>query len=112
MRARTVMEHFAAFHDPDGELLPPFADLKSDKADVHRCAEIIQQLDFICAQVSGQIRWWLDWRVDDVRHTRCVMRTRALACFQTLTCTHAHIHTRAHTHALTHTHTHTHTHMH
>lgn len=44
------MEHFDAFHS-EGELLPPFCDLEPD---LHQCAEIIQQLDFICAQLPAE----------------------------------------------------------
>eukprot|EP00035_Acanthoeca_spectabilis_P023485 m.449577 g.449577 ORF g.449577 m.449577 type:complete len:753 (+) comp19841_c0_seq1:144-2402(+) len=50
IRARTVMEHFEAFHS-EGELLPPFSD---PEPDLHKCAEIIQQLDFICAQLPAE----------------------------------------------------------
>lgn len=44
------MEHFEAFHS-EGELLPPFSD---PEPDLHKCAEIIQQLDFICAQLPAE----------------------------------------------------------
>mmetsp|Transcript_9808 Transcript_9808/g.29640 ORF Transcript_9808/g.29640 Transcript_9808/m.29640 type:complete len:675 (+) Transcript_9808:92-2116(+) len=47
MHARKVMEHFDAFHSGD-ELLSPFSDKEPDLKD---CAKIIQQLEFICAQL-------------------------------------------------------------
>eukprot|EP00038_Savillea_parva_P010339 m.189634 g.189634 ORF g.189634 m.189634 type:complete len:749 (+) comp17784_c0_seq1:79-2325(+) len=49
IQARTVMEHFDAFHSGTN-LLSPFSD---PEPDLHHCAEIVQQLDFICAQLPG-----------------------------------------------------------